>query len=90
MEPCISLDGQYQFFNNSNDDKLDTHIHFAKRLAANRFHYLGILSGTRSNKKDMAPTIDQNTHIYFTSLRSFDADHKSIYSGILACCKFLL
>jgi len=80
MEPCISLDGKYLFFNNSNE-KADTHIYFAKRIAGNRFHYEGLLTGTRSKSRDMAPSIDRKNHIYFTSLRSFDADRKSIYSG---------
>jgi hypothetical protein len=81
MEPCISLDGQYLFFNNSNEEKADTHIHFAKRIAGNHFHYEGFLPGTRSKRKDMAPSLDRRNHMYFTSLRSFDADRKSIYAG---------
>src|SRR5450432_3634763 len=46
MEPCISLDGQYLFFNNSNEQNVKTHIHFAKRMAPTKFQYLGILPGT--------------------------------------------
>jgi hypothetical protein len=81
MEPCISLDGRYLFFNNSNADKAETHIHFAKRLAGNRFRYGGLLPGTRSNSKDMAPSIDRSNRMYFTSLRSFAVNQKSIYAG---------
>jgi len=81
MEPCISLDGKYLFFNNFNGDKSDTHIHFAKRVAGTRFRYEGILPGTRSKSKDMAPSIDRKNRFYFTSLRSFDKDRKSIYTG---------
>lgn len=82
MEPCISCDGQYLFFNNSNEESADTHIHFAKRLSENCFSYQGILVGTRSSKKDMAPSLDRSDQMYFTSLRSFDVDHKSLYSGL--------
>jgi hypothetical protein len=81
MEPCISLDGQYLFFNNSNEDQVDTHIHYAKRLSDTRFQYLGLVPGVGSSKKDMAPTIDKNNMFFFTSLRSFDKDHRSIYCG---------
>jgi len=82
MEPCISLDGRYLFFNNNNDEKVQTHIHCAKRVSENSFKYLGILRGTQSQKKDMAPSLDCSNRLYFTSLRSFDADHKSLYAGV--------
>lgn len=83
MEPCISLDGNSLFFNNSNEDRVDTHIHYAKRLSNTRFQYLCLVPGVRSSKKDMAPTIDKSNMFFFTSLRSFEIDHRSIYCGKL-------
>ncbi|HEY9680301.1 MAG TPA: hypothetical protein V6C86_01775 [Oculatellaceae cyanobacterium] len=82
MEPCVSPDGRYLFFNNSNEGSVDTHVHFAERVAETKFRYLGILEGSRSLKKDMAPTMTVDGHIIFTTLRSFDKDHRSLYCGI--------
>lgn len=82
MEPCISPDGRYLFFNNSNGDRVDTHVHFAERVAGTKFRYLGILEGSRSLKKDMAPTMTVDGRVIFTTLRSFDKDHRSLYCGI--------
>lgn len=80
MEPCITEDGKYLFFNNSNSEKVETHIHFAKRVASNRFKYLGLLPGTMSGAKDMAPSVGKGS-FFFTSTRSYDRDRKSLYAG---------
>ena len=81
MEPFITGDGTYLFYNNSNDEKVATHIHIAKRTGKLAFKHLGILSGTSSDKKDMAPTMDNNGNFYFTSTRTYDSDRKSLYVG---------
>src|SRR5262249_254237 len=39
MEPCISLDGKYLFFNNSNE-RPDTTIFCARRVSKNQFQYV--------------------------------------------------
>lgn len=85
MEPCVTGDGQYLFFNNSNDGKVDTHIHFAKRVGPLRYKHLGILPGTHSVKgKDMAPSIDKQGNFYYTCTRTYDDDMNSLYVGTLA------
>jgi hypothetical protein len=83
MEPCISLDGRYLFFNNSNAADAKTHIHFARRVSANVFEYSGLLPGVNSESKDMAPSVDRKGNFYFTSLRTFDKDGRSIWVGQL-------
>jgi hypothetical protein len=84
MEPSITGDGQYLFFNNSNDARVATHIHYAKRVGKDRFQHLGLLAGTVSNKKDMAPATDDAKNFYFTSTRTFEEDSKSIFVGTFA------
>lgn len=88
MEPEISGDGQYLYFNNSNAEGVNTDIFFAKKTAEDTFKYLGKLPGVSETKgaanKDMAPSLDGLGNLYFTSIRSYDADHKSLYSGKLA------
>ncbi len=84
MEAFITGDGRYLLFNNSNSPFVDTHIHICKRVGENRFKHLGLLSGSVSKSKDMAPSIDADGHLYFTTLRSFEKDGHSIYCGEFA------
>lgn len=81
MEPCITPDGKFLFFNNSNEPSANTRIHLTKRINQNIFQYVGVLPGTVSGSKDMAPSIDRSGIIYFTSLRSYDKDQNSLYVG---------
>lgn len=88
MEPEISGDGQYLYFNNSNAEGVNTDIFFAKKAGVDTFKYLGKLPGVSESKnaanKEMAPSLDGLGNLYFTSLRSYDTDHKSLHRGKLA------
>jgi hypothetical protein len=79
MEPCISLDGQYLFFNSSNEKK-DTTIFCAKRLSTFRFQLLGPIVGIH-RERELAPTIDMQNRLYFTETASYGADRKTLYVG---------
>lgn len=65
----------------SNEPSANTRIHLTKRVDKNKFQYVGVLSGTVSGSKDMAPSIDLKGNIYFTSLRTYDKDMHSLYVG---------
>lgn len=84
MEPFITRNGMYLLFNNSNAPGVDTHLHLAKRIDKLRFQHIGVLPGSVSDNKDMAPTADVDGKLYFTSLRSYPADGHSIYAGDFA------
>src|SRR5918911_4706579 len=47
MEPFISRDGRYLFFNNRNDAP-DTNLHYAERMDDVTFDYRGELKGANS------------------------------------------
>ena len=83
MEPCITLDGKYLMFNSSNQPTAKTHIHICQRLDTNIFKYIGMLQGTVSESKDMAPSVDNAGNLYYTSLKTYDQDLKSLYVGKL-------
>jgi hypothetical protein len=83
MEPCITLDGKYLMFNNSNEPGVKTHIQLCQRLDTNIFKYIGELPGTVSDSKDMAPSVDNAGNLYYTSLKTYDQDLKSLYVGKL-------
>ena len=81
MEAFVTGDGNYLLFNNSNSAFVDTHIHLCKRLGKNHFQHLGLLAGSVSKSKDMAPTIDADGHLFYTCLLTYDKDGHSIYRG---------
>ena len=65
MEPFISPDGHYLFFNNENDPNVNTNLHFADRLGKLSFRYLGELPGVNSPVLDAAPSMDAAGHFYY-------------------------
>ena len=81
MEPCITADGKYLFFNDSNGPKAKSKIHLSKRVDESHFEYLGKVLGVSSDYKDLAPTIDVYGNFYFTSLREYPKTLKSLFYG---------
>ena len=81
MEPFISPDGRFLFFNNSNDAKVDTNIYFARRTGKLSFQFLGELPGVNSPSLDAVPSMDTAGHFYFTTLREYDRTHASLFTG---------
>ncbi len=85
MEPFISPDGHTLFFNNENDFKADTNLHFAERTGKLSFRYAGEVPGVNSKALDAVPSLDSAGHFYFTTLRDYDRTMNSIYVGDLNC-----
>jgi len=81
MEPFISPDGHYLFFNNANDPGVNTNLQFAERTGVLAFHYLGELSGANSDVLDAVPSIDTGGHFYFTTVRDYGRTLNSLYTG---------
>ena len=54
MEPFITRDGRYLFFNNRNDPRVDTNLHYAERVDDATFDYRGELRGANSPALDGA------------------------------------
>jgi len=85
MEPFISLDGKFLFFND--DENPRTHgktIYYATRTGLTTFQYIGELPGVNthaSNKLEAVPSVDLLGRFYFTSTRQFDKDGHSIFVG---------
>ncbi len=81
MEPFLSPDGRYLFFNNSNEATVNTNLHFAERTGKLSFHYLGELPGVNSNVLDAVASLDSLGHFYFTTVRDYDRTLNSLYTG---------
>ena len=81
MEPFIASDGKTLFFNNSNEPGVDTDLHVAARLGPNAFRYVGELTGANSPVLDAVPSMDLDGRFYFTTVRQYERDRKSIFAG---------
>jgi len=82
MEPFISPDGRILFFNNENDPKVDTNLHFAERTGKLSFRYLGELPGVNSPVLDAVPSLDLSGRFYFTTVRDYGRTQNSVYTGM--------
>jgi hypothetical protein len=84
MEPFIAPDGRTLFFNNVNDPGVDTNLHMATRVGTRAFRYVGEVVGVNSPVLDAVPSMDVDGRFYFTSVRQYDRDLKSIFAGTFA------
>ena len=82
MEPIISKDGQYLFFNNSNEPPDKTDLFYAKKINDSSFQFMGEVKGVNSPMLDAVASMDSGNHFYFVSLREYELTYSSIYSGI--------
>lgn len=83
MEPFVSADGEYLFFNSENNPQYDTNILYAKKKDDRGFifEYIGAVPGAFSEEMDSAPSLDQDNRFFFTSLRSYNKSLHSLYAG---------
>jgi hypothetical protein len=81
MEPFISNNGQYLFFNNPTMDNLSGNIHYAELLNNVTFEYKGQVQGVNTNEFEGAPSMDVFGNFYYTSLSTYQQDFLSIYRG---------
>jgi Tol biopolymer transport system component len=79
MEPFISRDGKYLFFNNSNDPAVDTNLHWAERIDDLNFQYKGEIGGVNTAALEGVASMDRNGVFYFISTRSYDQTSSTIY-----------
>ena len=84
MEPFITADGRYLFFNNSNDPSVNTNLHYAERINDITFKYKGEIKGVNTRALEGVPTMDRNGNFYFISTRSYDQTMSTIYRGRFA------
>ena len=82
MEPFLSRDGKYLFFNNSNDPRVNTNLHWATRLDDLTFQYKGEIQGVNTNALEGVPSMDRYGVFYFVSTRSYEQTASTIYRGI--------
>jgi WD40-like Beta Propeller Repeat len=80
MEPFLSRDGRFLFFNSRNDPGVNTNIHFAEAKDGT-FVYRGVLAGTVSYALDATPTMSADGRFCFVSPRDYRRALTSVYCG---------
>jgi hypothetical protein len=82
MEPFISPDGNYLFFNNSNSAPT-TNLYYATRIDDVTFRFQGEIAGANGGPLTLSavPSMDMNDTFYFVSNRSYPTTLSTIYSG---------
>jgi hypothetical protein len=81
MEPFITRDGRYLFFNNSNEPSVNTNLHYAERIDDLTFEYKGEIGGVNTPALEGVPTMDRDGWFYFVSTRSYKQTLSTIYRG---------
>jgi hypothetical protein len=82
MEPFISRDGRYLFFNNSNDPAVNTNLHWAERVDDQTFQYKGEISGVNTAALEGVASMDSYNVFYFVSTRSYNQTASTLFWGV--------
>jgi hypothetical protein len=83
MEPFISPDGNYLFFNNINDG-INTKLYYATKINDSTFNYVGELTGTNQTTTphlDAVADMDINGDFYWTSTRNYPTELNNLFHG---------
>jgi hypothetical protein len=81
MEPFVSPDGNYLFFNNSNGLP-QTNLYYATRIDDVTFQFQSEIAGANAPGLNAVASMDINNTFYFVSTRSYFQTFSTIYSGI--------
>ena len=85
MEPFLSRDGRWLFFNNSNDPSVNTDLHYAERVDDVTFQYRGPIGGVNTTSAlEGVASEDDAGELYFVSTRSYGTTMSTIYRGPFA------
>lgn len=84
MEPFISCDGRYLFFNNRNEPASETDISFAEKTGEDTFRFLGEVAGVNAPPPvlDGVPSMDDAGNFFFVSPRSYQTSLSTLHTGV--------
>ncbi|WP_417236911.1 hypothetical protein [Bizionia paragorgiae] len=84
MEPFISPDSNYLFFNSLNDG-INTKLYYATKINDSTFNFVGELAGanqTTSPQLNAVADLDANSNFYWTSTRDYPNNLNTLFHGI--------
>jgi hypothetical protein len=84
MEPFITRDGRYLFFNNLNDPAVNTNLYYAERVDDLTFVFKGEIGDLNTTALEGVATMDREGNLYFVSSRSYAQTLSTIYRGRFA------
>lgn len=84
MEPFITRDGRYLFFNNLNEPTVNTNLYYAERVDDLNFELKGEISGVNTPALEGVASMDREGNFYFVSPRSYPQTLSTIYRGRFA------
>jgi hypothetical protein len=64
MEPFLSRDGKYLFFNNLNDPHTNTNVYRAERIDDLTFQFKGEIGGVNTSSLEGVPSMDRHSRFY--------------------------
>ena len=85
MEPFISPNGNYLFFNNLNDG-INTKLYYAIKVNDSTFNFIGELSGTNQMSTphlDAVADMDVDGNFYWTSTRNYPTELENLFALFL-------
>eukprot|EP01012_Entosiphon_sulcatum_P005017 TRINITY_DN12129_c0_g1_i3.p1 TRINITY_DN12129_c0_g1~~TRINITY_DN12129_c0_g1_i3.p1 ORF type:complete len:376 (+),score=69.02 TRINITY_DN12129_c0_g1_i3:91-1218(+) len=83
MEPFLSRDGRFLFFNSENVGN-DTALHYATYVSPTVFQYVGRLTGQANGPiphLDAVPAMDRNSTLYWISTRDYPDNIHNVMTG---------
>lgn len=83
MEPFVSPDGSYLFFNNLNDG-INTKLYYATKVNDSTFNFVGELTGANQTNPphlDAVADMDANGNFYWTSTRDYPNELNNLFHG---------
>ena len=85
MEPFISRDGDYLFFNSNKTDipKTEKNIYYSVRIDDTNFQFMGEVKGINSDSVDGVPTMDIHGNFYYVSAVHYSKKNgfTTVYKG---------
>ena len=84
MEPFLSRDGEWLFFNNRNQPGDQTDLFYARRVTDIRFEFVGSLTEANSTDLDGVASMDADNHFYFVSPRNYEETRNTLWQGHFA------
>jgi hypothetical protein len=81
MEPFITKDDHYLFFNNL-QGATEKDIFYAEKINDTTFQFKGEIQGVNSNFVDGNPTMDAQNNFYFISTRTLGTGNKTVFKGL--------
>jgi hypothetical protein len=83
MEPFLSRDGQFLFFNDDEDSASDKDLYYAGYIDDTHFTFLGEIVGINTNVVDGVPTMDNANNFFWVSTSNYTppVTYDTLFSG---------